>query len=78
MRLNFILLAFIKSMAINIYLGTVAADEIFAWLRRYYAITCIEKYKREKEKKRITHLSESTAGSEVGHPCTMCIDLRGI
>lgn len=39
---------------------------------------CIEKYKREKEKKGITHLSESTAGSEVGHPCTMYIDVIGI
>lgn len=39
---------------------------------------CTEKYKREKEKKGITHLSESTAGSEVGQPCTMYIDLRGI
>ena len=67
-----------KSRAINIYLGTVAADEIFACLRRYCAIMCTEKYKQEKEKKGITHLSESTAGSEVGHPCTMYIDLRGI
>ena len=39
---------------------------------------CTEKYKREKEKKGITHLSENTAGSEVGQPCTMYIDLRGI
>ena len=71
MRLNFVLLAFIKSRAINIYLGTVAADEIFAWLRRYCAIMCTEKYKAkesetDRQKYRQTEPSLWIYSSEVG------------
>ena len=71
MRPNFVLLALIKSREINIYLETVAGEERFVWLRRYCAIRCTEKHKCEKEKNGITHLSGSTAGSEVGHTCTV-------